>query len=534
MATAIPRTPSMAWGHRPRTLSWRLGDGSTGRHNLRALTLLTWAQVLPRVALLRRARARCESCFHAWHQAHQPLYEPLLWTLQAVTVCPYHQRPLHHVCPHCECPLGPLDWRSRSAYCSRCAHTLVPRAVGPVQTLPRHEILWATWVASACGELLAAAPQIGCPPARDRLAHTIGLCIEHTSAGNASAFARLMQVGRGDVSQWQRGKAVPRFTLLLHMAYGLGTSLLDFLLGSSAAMTACGLVRAAPVALPSPAHRRTAQGGRRRNGPEVSAHPPRRANREPAALGQRCAEAPRKCGEHRPLPFSRPLPCDCAPVRGTSGEMCDGQKGTCGRRGATRRLSAPCQRAPPHTPEHTPAVDEFRLTQPPGGPGSSARGPLAVGPLGQEGQARAQRNQGYGWILQSYGSKLCKPMGKVTCSCDAYLRLSGGFMCQTTFIHPTGLHGLTLTGLNKVELLIRAVGDRHRVKPEPPVYQGGVGATEIVVEVEIAFELILVPQRRILAVRPPPHRCAHDKRHAARAVIRARTIVSDAATDPRT
>ena len=242
----------------------------TGRHNLHTLTLLTWAQVLPRAALLRRARAWCESCVHAWHQVHQPLYEPLLWTLQAVTVCPYHQRPLRHVCPHCERPLGPLDWRSRAASCSRCAHTLVPPAVAPVHTLPRPELRWATWVASACGELLAAAPQLGCPPARDRLAHTIGRCIAHTSAGNASAFARLLQVGRGDVSRWQRGKAVPRFTLLLRMAYGLGTSLLDFLLGSPAAMAAGGVVRAAPVALPPPAPRRTAQGRRQRNGPDVS------------------------------------------------------------------------------------------------------------------------------------------------------------------------------------------------------------------------------------------------------------------------
>jgi len=70
---------------------------------------------------------------------------------------------------------------------------------------------------------------------------------------------------------------------------------------------------------------------------------------------------------------------------------------------------------------------------------------------------------------------------------------------------------INLKGLNKVELLISTIGDRHRVKPEPPVHQGGVGATEIVGEVEIAFELILVPQRRILAVRPALHRRSHDK-----------------------
>ena len=47
-------------------------------------------------------------------------------------------------------------------------------------------------------------------------------------------------------------------------------SLLDFLLGSPAAMAAGGVVRAAPVALPPPAPRRTAQGRRQRNGPDVS------------------------------------------------------------------------------------------------------------------------------------------------------------------------------------------------------------------------------------------------------------------------
>ena len=49
----------------------------TGRCNFRALTLLTWAQVLPKSALLRRARTWCESCLHAWHQANHPLYEQL-------------------------------------------------------------------------------------------------------------------------------------------------------------------------------------------------------------------------------------------------------------------------------------------------------------------------------------------------------------------------------------------------------------------------------------------------------------------------
>ena len=72
----------------------------TGRRDLSYLTLLTWSRVLPSHSLLRRCRAWCESCLHAWREANQPIYEPLLWALQAVTICPHHRRILRQACPH--------------------------------------------------------------------------------------------------------------------------------------------------------------------------------------------------------------------------------------------------------------------------------------------------------------------------------------------------------------------------------------------------------------------------------------------------
>lgn len=46
----------------------RVMEVLTGRRDLRYLTLLTWAQVLPGHSLLRRWRAWCERCFQAWLQ----------------------------------------------------------------------------------------------------------------------------------------------------------------------------------------------------------------------------------------------------------------------------------------------------------------------------------------------------------------------------------------------------------------------------------------------------------------------------------
>jgi hypothetical protein len=59
-------------------------EGLTLRNDLRFLTLLFWADVLPKRGLLRRTRARCPACAQQWRTKGQTVYEPLLWTLQAV------------------------------------------------------------------------------------------------------------------------------------------------------------------------------------------------------------------------------------------------------------------------------------------------------------------------------------------------------------------------------------------------------------------------------------------------------------------
>ena len=245
----------------------------TGRRDLSCLTLLAWRRVLPGHSLLRRCRAWCESCMYAWREANQPIYEPLLWTLQAVTVCPYHHRILRQACPHCERRIGPLDSRSRRDRCSRCGQSLVPNRIDPAsdsRMMPREESVWALWVASALGELLAAAPQISGPPGRERLARTVRLCVERFCSGNGSNLARLMRVGRGAVSSWQRAKTTPGLPLLLSMAYRLGISLLDLLLEGPTCVTSRGFVRAVPVEVNVRSQQSTMAFGRRIRRAEVS------------------------------------------------------------------------------------------------------------------------------------------------------------------------------------------------------------------------------------------------------------------------
>jgi hypothetical protein len=213
-------------------------ESLTHRSGLRYLTLLPWEHVLPHQGgIQRRSRAWCVQCLHMGKAGARPVYEPLLWTLKPVTLCPLHQQPLSFVCPSCKVQNGVLDPRTRPGYCSKCGQWLAPLPIATVlpdnRVLNNDDLRWGDWVAKVLGEILAAAPRLSFAPSRDVIAQMIHFCVEHISDGNTSEFARELEVGRGDVMKWQLGKALPKFPSLLGLTFRLGISLLDLIRGAT-------------------------------------------------------------------------------------------------------------------------------------------------------------------------------------------------------------------------------------------------------------------------------------------------------------
>jgi len=258
---------------RPATDFVRALETLTGRGDLSSLTLLNWAGVLPRhpcsAVAGRGARVVCM------------LGEKQINWFTSLFSGPCRPSPSAHTIA------GSCGRRARTvsvglALWTHARGAITVRAVGRrlyPQWQVRHqipeccqgdELEWASWVASAFGELLAAAPQITYPPGRDHLAQTIRVCVDTLCSRNASALARLMHVGRGTISRWQRGKSTPRLAHLLSMAYRLGISLLDLLLGSPTFVTSRGFVRAVPVEVNARSQRPTMAYGRRVDRTEVS------------------------------------------------------------------------------------------------------------------------------------------------------------------------------------------------------------------------------------------------------------------------
>ncbi len=132
-------------------------EALTRRNDLRFLTMLPWGNVLPILDLLRPVRAWCPACYEEQKLTQKVVYEPLIWTLSAVRVCPLHHQHLETRCPHCYCSPSLLAWHSLPGYCSLCRGWLgreLHTEVSEDEVISEDELQWQIWVINNIGKLL--------------------------------------------------------------------------------------------------------------------------------------------------------------------------------------------------------------------------------------------------------------------------------------------------------------------------------------------------------------------------------------------
>lgn len=190
----------------------------TIREDLRFLTFLTWANVLSSWGLIRITRAWCPYCYDYWRVEGEVIYEPLLWAVKSVTICPIHQCRLRLQCNACDRPSALLEPRSRPGYCSQCRKWLglSLEDIKPAEIeIGQEELALQSWIVAIVGELLAAAPFLSSPPPKARLAEAISSCIDRHAEGVSSRFATAIQIEKSLVWSWQKGKLkIPMDSLL--------------------------------------------------------------------------------------------------------------------------------------------------------------------------------------------------------------------------------------------------------------------------------------------------------------------------------
>lgn len=136
----------------------------TVRTDLHLLTLSWWVGDLPRRGQFRKTPAWCPLCLTEWRKTGYAIYQPLLWMLRIVTICPHHRDFLIDRCPSCQRRQAIITTnKTGPGECTYCTAWLGAESCVLRHDVPDGEHLaWQEWVISVLEELqtvsLASGP----------------------------------------------------------------------------------------------------------------------------------------------------------------------------------------------------------------------------------------------------------------------------------------------------------------------------------------------------------------------------------------
>lgn len=204
----------------------------TCHQNLQFLTLITWSDILGSKGLFRNHKAWCSTCYQEWFTSANIVYEPLLWSLQAIEICSKHHILLSEICPHCHQQLPLLSWRSRLGVCSNCHNSLIHFGSSydkNANFVFKTKLEKSIWITNSLEELIALSPKLCFIPSRDTFINNIYFAANIIAGGNITNLASLLNIPKNTFWGRLKGKAFPSLDTLLNIAWRLSLSLVYLL-----------------------------------------------------------------------------------------------------------------------------------------------------------------------------------------------------------------------------------------------------------------------------------------------------------------
>lgn len=206
----------------------------TTRCDLRYSTFLIWRQVLSPLRLLRTRHAWCAYCYEEQLAERGYVYEPLIWSIEGVSICYKHHTLLCNVCPHCGRQLTFLATNYHPGYCSRCQQWLGSTNVGklkqpsPVALNPT-ELAKQSATINVAGKLLSLAPHINSLPTPQIFFNNLTGIIGESAGNSVNLFSDLVGVWSGKIRRLLSGQTRPGIDVLCHLCIKLNLSPIDLL-----------------------------------------------------------------------------------------------------------------------------------------------------------------------------------------------------------------------------------------------------------------------------------------------------------------
>jgi transcriptional regulator with XRE-family HTH domain len=217
-------------------------EAATFQSHLRDLTLVQYAKLCGS-SWLRRKRVWCPRCYEEWHLNGNIVYEPLIWAIKIVSLCPLHNVSLVEACPHCHKAYAPLAGRSCPGYCGHCLGWLGDCSEIPAKVTDSGDPEgYRFWCCQQIGLLVEASPQIQAPFERETTQRALSRYIKTLTPVSLSALAEATNCSRRSIAMWMQGTTLPRIESLCRLCFHLGVPVLSLLRGIEANVSASSAI----------------------------------------------------------------------------------------------------------------------------------------------------------------------------------------------------------------------------------------------------------------------------------------------------
>ncbi|MEX6702043.1 TniQ family protein [Peribacillus frigoritolerans] len=201
----------------------RVMENLTKRNDLSDTTLFKFNYILPKLGLLKKKRAWCPLCFEKMNLLNE-VYEPLIWNLSLVKICPEHNIFLVELCPKCESRLYLISRKSIPGYCSRCLCWLgEDKNIKPNEN--EHYVKQANFVKEVMRWSLEYKE---IPYKKEDLACSINWIIKVVFDNNCTNAANQLGVSKSSLHCWSRGKTLPTFETITTLCLSFDLTIEEF------------------------------------------------------------------------------------------------------------------------------------------------------------------------------------------------------------------------------------------------------------------------------------------------------------------
>ena len=195
----------------------------TGIEDLNRLTTQRWEYISSQ-KLLKPTKAWCPMCYYEARQTKQVIYDPLIWFLDCVNLCPKHYIKLQGVCPFCKKKNNYLNSYSNPGFCLQCNAFLGHKEFS--ETVNKEDFRKNQFIISNISEFVIHMQREQIP--KDYMLNKIKELIM-TYGENINEIAKLTGIRYESLRRWLKAKETFQLDSLLKLSYGFGIPLKQLL-----------------------------------------------------------------------------------------------------------------------------------------------------------------------------------------------------------------------------------------------------------------------------------------------------------------